>query len=130
MSAAAIALGYRSLAMDLPWFRALVEDSPAPGISGPEGRWLLVVLAVVAAPLAEEFLFRGMVFRSLRRILPLAPSVLASAAVFAVVHPPASWVPVFVLGAMAAVAFDRTRLLMTPICAHAVYNAALVFSEW
>jgi membrane protease YdiL (CAAX protease family) len=84
------------------------------------------VLVVVLAPLFEEFIFRGLLFRSLRRATGLPLAVAGSAAVFAVIHPPVSFLPVFVLGVVAALAFERTRLLWAPIAAHAVYNGALV----
>ncbi|MFQ6134004.1 MAG: type II CAAX prenyl endopeptidase Rce1 family protein, partial [Armatimonadota bacterium] len=35
-----------------------------------------------------------------------------SAALFAVVHPPLSMLPVFIMGLLAALAFERTRLLV------------------
>ena len=58
----------------------------------------------------------------------LRPSlaVAASAAIFAMVHPPVSFVPVFVLGLAACVAFRRTGLLLAPITAHMTYNVAAV----
>jgi membrane protease YdiL (CAAX protease family) len=88
--------------------------------------WLLLFLAVLAAPLFEEFIFRGLVYRGLRRTFPTGVSALASAGIFAIVHPPPSVIPVFVLGIAAAVAFERTRLLAAPIAAHMTYNAAVV----
>ena len=89
------------------------------------------VLAIGVVPLAEEFLFRGLIYRGLRRSWGVAASVLAAAGLFAAVHPPVSFVPVFFLGAAAAVAFERTGWLLAPVIAHAVYNAAvfLVFSR-
>jgi membrane protease YdiL (CAAX protease family) len=89
-------------------------------------RWVFVGLVVIAAPLLEEFLFRGLVFRGLRRTARPAVAVVGSAIIFAIVHPPISFVPVFVLGILAAVGFERTRSLWTPIVAHATYNAAIV----
>ena len=54
-------------------------------------------------------------------------TVFASAAVFAVVHPPISMLPVFVLGVATALSFERTRLLLVPMIVHAVYNAGILF---
>ncbi len=87
----------------------------------------MILLGVVAAPLFEEFLFRGLLFRGLRRSASPAVAVLMSAALFAIVHPPVSVLPVFVLGLATAIAFERTRLLWAPMVAHALYNA-VVFS--
>jgi ABC-2 type transport system permease protein len=87
---------------------------------------LLLLLTVVAAPLCEEFIFRGLIFGGLRRSMGLAPAMLMSAALFAIVHPPASTVPVFVLGLGTAFVYDRTRSLLGPMLVHAVYNAMVV----
>jgi ABC-2 type transport system permease protein len=87
---------------------------------------LLVALAVIAAPLFEEFIFRGLIFGGLRRSLPTAQAVLLSAAVFALVHPPVSMIPVFVLGICAAVAYHRSKVLLAPMLTHAIYNAIIV----
>jgi hypothetical protein len=90
--------------------------------------WWLVLLAVLAAPLFEEFIFRGLVFRGMRRSLPAAWSIAGSAAVFAICHPPISVVPVFVMGALAALGFELTGWIITPICVHMSYNGLLLLS--
>ena len=84
------------------------------------------LLAVVAAPIFEEFIFRGLIFGGLRRSLDAFPAIVASAAVFAIVHPPASMIPVFALGVCAALAFDRTKMLLAPMIAHGIYNAVVL----
>jgi hypothetical protein len=63
---------------------------------------LFAVLAIRAAPQFEEFIFRGLIFGGLRRTMGVAASVTASAAIFAIVHPPVSVIPVFGLGLAAA----------------------------
>jgi membrane protease YdiL (CAAX protease family) len=87
--------------------------------------WIFL-LAVVFAPIFEEFIFRGLIFGGLRRSFGLVASVLGSAAVFAVVHPPFSVAPVFLLGVCTALAYEKTRGLLAPILTHAVYNAVLL----
>jgi hypothetical protein len=89
------------------------------------GIWT-VPLAVVAAPVFEEFIFRGLIFGGLRRSFGLWPATLASAAVFAIVHPALAIVPVFVLGVCAALVYERTRSLLAPMIVHAVYNACVI----
>jgi ABC-2 type transport system permease protein len=84
------------------------------------------LLAVVAAPIFEEFLFRGLIFGGLRRSLDALPAIVASAAVFAIVHPPASMIPVFGLGVCAALAYDRSKMLLAPMIAHGIYNAVVL----
>jgi ABC-2 type transport system permease protein len=89
------------------------------------GLWI-PILAIAAAPLFEEFIFRGLIFGGLRRSMTVVPAILASAAVFAIVHPPASMIPVFGLGLCAAFAYERSRMLLAPMLAHALYNGAVI----
>jgi len=93
-----------------------------------ETKWL-VMLMLVAAPLCEEFIFRGIVFRGMRRSLSVGVSVLASAGVFAICHPPISVVPVFLMAVLAAWSFERTKWLATPIIVHAVYNGMVLLGN-
>jgi ABC-2 type transport system permease protein len=58
--------------------------------------------------------------------MTVVPAILASAAVFAIVHPPASMIPVFALGVCAAFAYERSRMLLAPMLAHALYNGAVI----
>ncbi len=99
---------------------------PAQGAAGSSLRLWLAALGILAAPLFEEFIFRGLIFGGLRRSMPLLPAAVASAAVFAIVHPPVSIIPVFVLGLCTAVAYERSRSLAAPMLTHAVYNAAVI----
>jgi len=90
--------------------------------------WWLVILAVIAAPLFEEFIFRGLVFRGMRRSLPARWSIAGSAAVFAICHPPISVVPVFIMGVLAALGFELTGWIVTPICVHMASNGLILLA--
>jgi ABC-2 type transport system permease protein len=105
---------------------SLLEGARESVLVSVQDQLWIAVLAVAAAPIFEEFIFRGLIFGGLRRTLGLTVSVLASAAIFALVHPPFSVIPVFGLGIAAALVYERTRLLIGPIAVHAVYNAAVV----
>jgi membrane protease YdiL (CAAX protease family) len=98
-----------------------LEHGEVPG-------WFLA-LGVLAAPLFEELIFRGILYRGLRRSLQAASAVLFSALVFALVHPAVSALPVFVMALLAAAAYERTGWLATPIAAHMTYNAILLGSS-
>jgi membrane protease YdiL (CAAX protease family) len=93
-------------------------------------RMARAIMLVVAAPLVEEYLFRGLVYRGLRRSARPAVATLASAAIFALVHPMLSMPPVFVMGVFAALAFERTGRLAAPILVHAVYNAVVLWQQF
>jgi len=91
--------------------------------------WMLL-LTVGAAPLCEEFIFRGLIYGGLRRSMGALPAMLASAALFAAIHPPLAMLPVFGLGLAAAYAYERSKVLAAPMLAHALYNAAVVIWQW
>jgi len=90
------------------------------------GAMWLIPLAVVAAPLCEEFIFRGLIFGGLRRSMGFLPAAALSAGLFAIVHPPVSIIPVFVVGLCTAFAYERSKGLLAPMLVHAFYNAAVV----
>jgi ABC-2 type transport system permease protein len=92
--------------------------------------WWILPLALIAAPLFEEFIFRGLIFGGLRRSFGLWPAALASAAVFAIVHPAISLLPVFFLGVAAALVYERTRSLLAPMLTHITYNACVIGTQW
>ena len=92
------------------------------------GLWTLP-LALIAAPLFEEFIFRGLIFGGLRRSFGVWPAALASAALFAILHPAFSIIPVFVLGMCAALVYERSRSLIAPMIVHAVYNAVVIGAQ-
>lgn len=104
----------------------LLGEQRGTAVQGLAHRIEFLALAVIAAPLFEEFIFRGLIYGGLRRSMTPLAAALFSAGVFAIVHPPQSMVPVFVLGFCAALAYERTGALLAPMLAHAVYNAVVV----
>jgi membrane protease YdiL (CAAX protease family) len=84
------------------------------------------VAAVCFAPFAEEYLFRGLLFRALDREWGGWRAVLGSAAFFAIYHPPLAWLPVGLLGVANALLFKKTRRLAPAVLLHMVYNAVVV----
>lgn len=123
LGAGAIGIGYLKIISHYGFF---AESLSKVGTKVELEGWWIFALAVLAAPLFEEFIFRGIIFRGLQRTWPLPTAALASAAIFAIVHPPVSVIPVFSLAVIAAFGYARTNLLLTPIVAHAVYNFIMV----
>jgi membrane protease YdiL (CAAX protease family) len=103
---------------------ALREKSPYVDLG-----WWVLPLALIAAPLFEEFIFRGLIFGGLRRSFGLWPAALASAAVFAIMHPAISMAPVFVMGVFSALVYERSRSLLAPMLVHAIYNACALGTQ-
>lgn len=113
-----------------------IPDDPAGGISemeeGPWGLVLAITSACLAAPAAEEILYRGVLFRSLANGLRVPAATLVSATVFAVVHFYDAYglVSVGLLGAACALCFAASGRLVTAIFLHALYNFAIKVPEW
>jgi len=99
-----------------------------------EQRVLIILLAVVVAPLAEEFFFRFFLYGVVRRYLGRAVGVIVSALLFAAVHAHLpSFAPLFVLGVCFAIAYEWSGSLLVSMTMHALFNAlaltALAFPE-
>ena len=99
---------------------------------GPWGLAFGVASACLAAPIAEEILYRGVLFRSLHNRMRLAPAVLISSVVFALVHfyTLPSLIMVGCVGAVCALGYSASRSLLTAIVLHALYNASIKIPEW
>lgn len=109
---------------------AYVKALQAAGCVPVEHRYReeLFMMMVLGAPIFEEFLFRGLVFQGLRRLWPEGRAVLASALIFAMVHPALSVPPVFLLGVVTAECYRRTGRLGPSVLAHAAYNSLILFA--
>jgi membrane protease YdiL (CAAX protease family) len=94
----------------------------------PDQRVWMSLLAIGFAPLAEEYLFRGLLFRALDREWSSARAIWGSACFFAIYHGAASWLPVAMLGATSAWLFKRGGHLVPCVMLHATYNAVVVWS--
>lgn len=86
------------------------------------GAWWGVALMVVAVPVFEEFIFRGLLFAGLKKTWSLRRSVLASSLLFAIFHPPMFVIPSFLLGLMTALSYARTKALVVPVVVHGTYS--------
>ncbi len=85
--------------------------------------------AAIAAPLFEEFLFRGFLLPSLTRYLPVSGSILASGFLFAVAHLSLSEIlPLFALGCVLGFVYTRSRNLLAPMLLHSLWNSGTLLS--
>jgi membrane protease YdiL (CAAX protease family) len=87
---------------------------------------VLILLAVVAAPILEEILFRGFMCRTMLGFWSKRNAILGSALIFAIVHPGTSFPPVFLLGVATAVLYFRSRSVIPGMILHALYNLGIV----
>lgn len=96
-----------------------------------------VSMAVIAAPLVEELVFRGVLFQGLRERLSVRSAIVLSAVLFALAHVELYAVGVTVgrlvnvgslalLGAWLAGVFHLAKSLVVPAVAHAVFNGVVI----
>ncbi len=84
---------------------------------------IIIVLAVLVAPVAEELVFRIGLFRWLRTRAPRTVVLFAPALVFALLHGNlAVFVPLVILAVCLALAYERVGHPLVPIVAHALFN--------
>ena len=92
--------------------------------------WLLLVPVVVAAPITEEFLFRGFLFRGWAGSrLGLVGAVVLASVIWAAMHIQYGWLGVteiFGLGLLFGWLRYRSGSLLTTLLAHAVYGLAAI----
>jgi membrane protease YdiL (CAAX protease family) len=95
------------------------------------GALVLIVMAVLLAALVEEFIFRGLLFRSIADRYGFLPGALVSAMLFGLIHTAvgtglAVWslrLTLVIVGFALASIYRRRRNLLASISAHAAFNA-------
>ena len=91
--------------------------------------WLFFATAAIAAPLFEEFLFRGFLLPSLTRYLPTWGAIGISGLLFGVAHLSLSEIlPLTTLGIILGVVYVRTRNLLAPMLLHSLWNSSTLVS--
>jgi len=83
----------------------------------------LIGLAIIAAPVVEEVIFRGILLPGLMQHLPAMPAIVGASLIFATVHfhlP--SLLPMTVLGVGFCMAYITSGSLIAPITMHAIFN--------
>jgi uncharacterized protein len=90
---------------------------------------LFFLTAAVAAPLFEEFLFRGFLLPSLTRYVPVWGAIGISALLFGVAHLSLSEIlPLTTLGIILGVVYTRTRNLLASMLLHSLWNSSTLVS--
>jgi membrane protease YdiL (CAAX protease family) len=92
--------------------------------------WMIALAAIVGAPIAEEVLFRGLMFGVLKSgPAGVAGATVITAVVWAAVHAQYSPYGIFgiaMIGLFLAWVREKTGSLFAPVLCHAVYNASII----
>ncbi len=88
------------------------------------GMILLTLFAVVLAPISEELLFRGCLYRFLKSKTNIPFAFLISGTLFSLMHANlATFVPLMVIGILLAYLYEEEGNILVPMCFHACFNA-------
>jgi CAAX protease family protein len=107
--------------------RAVLGHQPTlPDIARDfHGHWVVAygVLLTVVAPVCEEFVFRGFLFRGLRVVWGWWPAALVSSVAFALAHAsPFRLLNTLAVGLVFAGIYEGRKSLLTNIAAHSALN--------
>lgn len=84
---------------------------------------VMVLATVIAAPVIEEIIFRGLAYTRMKKGMPTAVAVILSSALFGVAHGQWVWMLyAFVFGLVLVWAFEHTKSLLANILLHLSYN--------
>jgi membrane protease YdiL (CAAX protease family) len=87
-------------------------------------RVTIIVLAVVVAPISEEFIFRFFIYGVLRRYFGIAIGLVFNALLFAAAHTHLpSALPLFVLGTCFTLAYEWSGSILVSMAMHAFFNS-------
>lgn len=94
------------------------------GGGDPVAIGLLVIAAVVLAPIVEELIFRGCLYRFLKSQTTLLPAQIASGILFSMIHwNLLSFLPLVLVGIFLARVYEKTGSILVAIWFHAFFNA-------
>ncbi|MDH5681500.1 MAG: CPBP family intramembrane metalloprotease, partial [Spirochaetota bacterium] len=90
----------------------------------------IAIMIVILAPLIEEIVFRGILFRHLLQWKGFMPAAIISGLIFGLVHANlATIIPITALGFILAWTAHRTKSITAPVVTHAIWNAmTLIFT--
>jgi len=108
----------------------VLEDLPGQAIvrvfergGDPAAIGILAFFAVAVAPIVEELLFRGCLYRFFKGKGGAFAGALASGALFALIHANLlTFLPLFLLGLLLARVYEETGHLAAPIAFHGLFN--------
>lgn len=126
--------GYGTLYLSNWLGEASVTDSLAEELLW--GQWPdltgQLLIAVIAAPLAEEIVFRGLIYTTLRERMGVLPAAMVGSLIFALIHY-YSWIGIFhifMAGLVFTLLYEKTGSLWPPLLLHALGNLVITLNVW
>lgn len=92
---------------------------------------LMILIVCILGPLAEEMLFRGMIYGKLRRAFSIWPAAIISGLLFGLFH--GNWVQgiyATLLGIILAYIYETTQTIWGSCLLHILFNASSYLLDW
>jgi membrane protease YdiL (CAAX protease family) len=116
---------------DVDWLKAACDEQIPAHVQ--DDVWLLVVVTIFAvsfAPICEEVFFRGFIFPALAR-WGVPAAIVVSGALFGIAHQSyKTFIPIFGIGMIFALAYFKSGNILTTVLAHFAYNCISVSTLW
>jgi membrane protease YdiL (CAAX protease family) len=110
-----------------PVAQVAVTELQSPSLSIAE-KILFGVLTILLVPIAEEALFRGILYPTIKQAGHPRWALWGTSVVFGILHfNMASLAPLVLLAVLLAFLYESSDSLLTPIAAHSMFNAANFF---
>jgi membrane protease YdiL (CAAX protease family) len=90
--------------------------------------WPLAAMMVLVAPPVEEWVFRGLLYRGLRRSRGILASVVLTSLLFTAIHPLVSSFGVATLAVVTALVVEKTGRVWPAMLIHVCYNVVIIAS--
>lgn len=125
---------YCTLIRNVEVFRKSIIESAtvAPRLSTRLDFAIAFFSVLIAAPIFEEFLFRGLIMGELKKVMRPWAAILIQAVLFGISHGSLFQIPyTMLIGLLLGIIYHRTKTVIAPIICHSVYNfsATLMLSE-
>ena len=86
-----------------------------------------LINTVIIAPIVEEIVFRGMLYRLLKSYLPIAMSMVISSFIFSIVHDNVLVsIVLFALGILLCFSYEMYKSICFPVLIHSLFNLVML----
>ncbi|QSZ26468.1 CPBP family intramembrane metalloprotease [Aceticella autotrophica] len=96
-----------------------------------KGNFFIVLLSIVIiGPILEEIIFRGLIFKELRKGMSISTSIILQSTIFAIIHGSIyQGFYAFILGILLSVMFYLSKSIWVPIIIHMASNMVALFGS-
>ena len=94
---------------------------------GWKERLAVAAIAILAAPVTEELVFRGVIYGVVRKYAGRLAAIVGTSVLFALIHGHVPSLPgLLILAVALALIYEKTASLWAPVCLHAAFNGLTI----